>query len=89
MNWSDIFNPWGALRRARAELSEARDLLVWERSQVRAARSEANILRSFGERDKDHIAQLKRENGALKRDIAKAHFRNPATGRLGRRGERF
>lgn len=89
MNLSDIFNPWGALRRARADLVEAGDRIEWEHSQMRAARSEAHTLRSFSERDKETIATLKRQLSTAEALIRQGHFRNPATGRLGRRGERF
>ena len=61
----DIINPWGALRRERAQNQHALDEC----------------------REAEH--RLANRVQKLQAVVAKGHFRNPATGRLGRRGEIF
>lgn len=68
----DIINPWGALRRAKARIADLEeDATIW-RSEL------------------DGMDILHQENrGCIKRltaQIAQGHFRNPKTGRLGRKG---
>jgi hypothetical protein len=68
----DIINPWGALRRARRLVAE--------------------LLVDIEHLDNEHAGGLIWEqelNNRLKRAealIAEGHFRNPKTGRLGRKG---
>lgn len=86
MSISDIINPWGALRRERQRyygllastdvaLREAEHKVAQSEKEAREARLRAAIA-------KTDITKLE---AALK----EAHFRNPKTGRLGRKGERF
>lgn len=86
MSISDIINPWGALRRLRqrhddlcantsAALMAAEYKVAQSEKEAREARLRAAIA-------KTDITKLE---AALK----EAHFRNPKTGRLGRKGERF
>lgn len=81
-----IFNPWRALRQVKEQLAEAQlkielggNALLTEISRRETDRKEFDlrqrILRSEIERLEDVV-----KNG---------HFRNPKTGRLGRKGERF
>jgi multidrug resistance efflux pump len=68
----DIINPWGALRRAKARIADL----------------EADIEHLEEEADEDYLiyknaAQHLERIEAL---IAEGHFRNPKTGRLGRKG---
>jgi len=68
----DIINPWGALRRAKAYIAELEE--------------------EIAHLDNEHAGGLIWEqelNNRLKRAealIAEGHFRNPKTGRLGRKG---
>jgi D-aminopeptidase len=86
MKLTDIINPWGALKQARSEIADykAERALSLEalREAGRAAVTEA----------KAHILQvknLKAEIHRLEQVVASGHYRNPETGRLGRKGERF
>lgn len=86
MTLLDIFNPWGALAAARRETREyalaldgAADVL---RSQSATMRVEA---KTHALKAKNLEAEIHR----LEQVIAEGHYRNPKTGRLGRKGERF
>jgi len=84
MNICDILNPWGALREARWTVDrQAREIeaLYVKLGEAETRASEAatselviRVLRSKLERLEDTLKQ--------------AHFRDPKTGRLGRKGER-
>jgi hypothetical protein len=84
MNICDIINPWGALREARWTVDrQAREIEALYVKLGDAERKAANsatdglvirVLRSKLERMEDTLKQ--------------AHFRDPKTGRLGRKGER-
>ena len=68
----DIINPWGALRRAKARIADL----------------EADIEHLEEEADEDYLIY---KNAAqhlerIEKLIAEGHFRNPKTGRLGRKG---
>lgn len=78
----DIINPWGALRRIRkqiAVLSGATSSAHWEASALRSQLAEA-------ERQRGDYESWVHE---LQAQVAEGHFRNPETGRLGRKGETF
>jgi hypothetical protein len=84
MNISEIINPWGALREARwLSASQQREIeaLYVKLGEAETKASEAatnelviRVLRSKLERLEDTLKQ--------------AHFRDPKTGRFGRKGER-
>ena len=84
MSISDIINPWGALREAKwLSASQKREIEALyvklgetERKASEAATNELviRVLRSKLERLEDTLKQ--------------AHFRDPKTGRFGRKGER-
>jgi hypothetical protein len=81
-----IFNPWGALRQARKDLAEA---------QFQKELSANELLSEIARRETDRkefelrSRLLKSEIDRLTELLKNAHFRNPKTGRLGRKGERF
>ena len=81
-----IFNPWGALRQVRQELAEA---------QFQKELSANELLSEIARRDTDRrefelrSRLLKAEIDRLTELLKQAHFRNPKTGRMGRKGERF
>lgn len=75
MSIMDIINPWGALRRARLEL---------EAVEYDFQRVDWETIRWM-----DRYDALKQENAVLRIRLKKAHFRDPKTGRLGKRGETF
>lgn len=78
----DIINPWGALRDARERmrlLSDEATSAYWEASALRSQLAEAERQRG------DYYSWVHELQGQL----AEGHFRNPKTGRLGRKGERF
>lgn len=81
-----IFNPWGELREVRQQLSEARfqndlgrDALLTEISRRETDRKEFELRSRLLKSEIDRLSEL----------LKNAHFRNPKTGRLGRKGERF
>ena len=86
MNIKDVLNPWGQLADARKEL-----IKVYEDNR----RIGNELLDSLAQRDTDRKeydlgrrllrAEIERLEGLVKN----GHFRNPKTGRLGRKGERF
>jgi hypothetical protein len=86
MTLKDIINPWGALKRARAEIAD----LEGERSGYFASQRDARAVAAVNE--KAHalkVKNLRAEIRRLEEVIASGHYRNPETGRLGRKGERF
>lgn len=81
-----IFNPWGELREVRQELAEARfqnelgrEALLTEISRRDTDRKEFELRSRLLKAEIDRLTEL----------VKKAHFRNPKTGRIGRKGERF
>ena len=86
MKLLDIINPWGALKKARRDADEY--------VAVSAARREV-LLRVAEKRDTDakahdlQVKNLRAEIRRLEEVLANGHYRNPKTGRLGRKGERF
>jgi hypothetical protein len=90
---TDIIWPWGALRDARRAFARAVADYEGERSlgreALRSARAEVDDARLALASE-----QLRRRNSDAEIDRLRAiinggHFRNPKTGRLGRRGETF
>lgn len=83
MNLLDIINPWGALKWARIEIAdfkaEKKNFLAHQQT-VRAIDAKAHALK---------VKNLKAEIHRLEQVVASGHYRNPETGRLGRKGERF
>jgi hypothetical protein len=77
-----IFNPWKAARIAEQEVARLRDILA-ERDET-----ESNLRRTISELElRFRLADANRKELLI--TLASAHFRNPKTGRLGRKGERF
>lgn len=83
MNLLDTINPWGALKRARIEIAdfkaEEKNFLAHQQT-VRAIDAKAHALK---------VKNLEAEIHRLEQVVASGHYRNPETGRLGRKGERF
>lgn len=86
MNLLDIINPWGALKQARSQIAdhkaEEKNFFAHQQtaSELAAIDAKARILQ---------VKNLKAEIHRLEQVIVSGHYRNPETGRLGRRGERF
>jgi hypothetical protein len=81
-----IFNPWGALCKARQSLKEQNDRinelyqdLIKEQQRRNTDRSEYELRGRLLKSEIDRLNDLLKEG----------HFRNPKTGRLGVKGERF
>lgn len=81
-----IFNPWGELRQVRQQLSEAqfqnelgRNELLTEISRRDTDRKEFELRQRILHAEIERLQEL----------VKNGHFRNPKTGRLGRKGERF
>ena len=93
----DIINPWGALRRERrifvATVADYENAHTRCEDAVRAAQQRGDALvAALQDADRAYIALNRRATNdrlALAETIAKGHFRNPKTGRIGRKGETF
>lgn len=86
MRLLDIINPWSALKQARVAVADYESERVLSRKAHRDLRGRAEI------DAKAHDLQVKNleaEINRLEQVIAGGHYRNPQTGRLGRKGERF
>jgi len=86
MTLKDIINPWGALAAARKDIAD----LESERSGYFTSQREARAIAAVNE--KAHalkVKNLRAEIRRLEEVLASGHYRNPETGRLGRKGERF
>lgn len=86
MTFSDIINPWGALRRERQRYDELAD-----RTSLALLEAEYKVAQSEKEAREARLraAIAKTDITKLEALLKEAHFRNPKTGRLGRKGERF
>ena len=94
MNFWDSINPWGALRRERrqfinmvadyeAERALSKDAL--RMAQQRLETREEALHAQIGAL-KDELLLYKIRHDKLQRTIARGHFRNPETGRIGPKG---
>lgn len=73
----DIINPWGALRRERRQFVRA--VADYEADYAAERAISASSLRQLRETAEDLLGEV----GRLHAIIAKGHFRNPETGRIG------
>ncbi len=96
MSLSDFINPWGALRRARVAIADLRIEAVSAHGELREAQERVALLEkklsaALDRADSLSLTALARsnENQRLNKLIARGHFRNPKTGRIGKRGETF
>lgn len=78
----NIFNPWAALRKANAKNAE---LIQFLHEMTDTAKEVFQEKQETALRLKLAQVHIDRLNEQLK----EAHFRNPKTGRIGRKGERF
>ena len=89
MTLSEIINPWGALRRLKVAHAWLREEFEKERARAdRSARS-ANEARNAADNHSLTAMGRAQEIDRLRDMLKRAHFRNPKTGRIGRRGEMF
>lgn len=81
-----IWNPWKAAKQAQQEVTKLRNLLDERGSELLA-----EISRRETDRKEFELRQriLHAEIDRLTELTKNAHFRNPKTGRIGRKGERF
>ena len=86
MTLGDIINPWGALRAARKAIDGYERALATAAS---VASETARMLDLDSRVSTRKIQKLEDEIKRLEKIIADGHYRNPETGRLGRRGEVF
>lgn len=77
-----IWNPWKAAREAQEEVTRLRNLLAERDAVEDDLRRELGEVRLRAKLAEAHVAKLTK-------DLTQGHFRNPKTGRLGRKGERF
>jgi hypothetical protein len=82
MSICDIIWPWGALRKARGEAKRNGDRCVLLDHKL------ANAIQSLDARKKA-IRLRDAEIERLRNVLTNAHFRNPETGRIGKRGQTF
>ena len=77
-----IWNPWKAAREAQEEVTRLRNLLALSDDTIEQFQREIAEVRLRAKLAEAHVAKLTK-------DLTQGHFRNPKTGRLGRKGERF
>lgn len=89
MTLSEIINPWGALRRLKVAHAWLRE--EFEKERARADRSARSATEARNAADNHSLTAMGRaqEIDRLRHQLRQAHFRNPKTGRIGRRGETF
>lgn len=89
MTLSEIINPWGALRRLKAAHAWLRE--EFEKERALAGRAAVMATEARNAADNHSLTAMGRaqEIDRLRDMLKRAHFRNPKTGRLGRRGETF
>ncbi len=94
MNFWDIINPWGALRRERRQfvilVSDYENAFLRSEDALRMVRQrletrEETLTSQIGVL-KDELLLYKIRCDTLQRKIAQGHFRNPETGRIGPKG---
>lgn len=86
MSISDIINPWGALRRLRQRYD---DLCANTTAALRNAERKVEESEKEAREARLRAAIAKTDITKLEAALREAHFRNPKTGRIGRKGERF
>lgn len=86
MTFSDIINPWGALRRERQRYD---DLCANTTAALRNAERKVEESEKEAREARLRAAIAKTDITKLEAALREAHFRNPKTGRIGRKGERF
>ena len=89
MSISDIIWPWAALRRERSRLCRARETL--RELELRVDAYEYKLGEIDGNLREKELRLLLAENeiAKLRKKIATGHFRNPETGRIGKKGQTF
>jgi hypothetical protein len=86
MTLKDIINPWGALKQARRDAEYNKDVSrVFSEEVERVAEARDIDAKAHALKVKNLRAEIRR----LEEVLASGHYRNPQTGRLGRKGERF
>jgi hypothetical protein len=86
MTIKDIINPWGALKQARRDAEYNKDVSrVFSEEVERVAEARDIDAKAHALKVKNLRAEIRR----LEEVIASGHYRNPETGRLGRKGEMF
>lgn len=86
MKLLDIINPWGALASARRQIRN------YGLALDTATDAFQDCIHNEQVNEKAHALQVKNLEAEIRRleqVIAGGHYRNPQTGRLGRKGERF
>lgn len=89
MSFKSIINPWGYnldLEREIATVERERDMLLEE---IRYWKTATDNLKRERDHFKADALAAERTNLRLHQLVREAHFRNPATGRLGAKGEVF
>ena len=96
MSLFDLINPWGALRQSQRAAARLIDELACTHAELREAQErsvllEKKLAEALNRGDQHSLTALGRshELQRLQRLLATAHFRNPKTGRLGKRGQVF
>ena len=90
MNFWDIINPWGALRRERRQfvilVSDYENAFLRSEDALRMAQQRADELETKLIDAKNQLLSSRMRADKLRRTIARGHFRNPETGRIGPKG---
>lgn len=89
MGWKSIINPWGYNLELERELALVEQQLRQTEGRIRAKNRENNQLASELRVEKAIVQALEGAVERLHKIIDEGHFRNPATGRLGPKGQTY
>lgn len=77
-----IWNPWKELRIAEQAIANLREVIAERDEELAQCQRKASELSL-------RLKIAETSNSLQRQELAQGHFRNPKTGRLGRKGERF
>ena len=89
MKLSTIFWPWGRMLELERELAKNDHERVKLAAEAVRAWQASETDRYYTKQYSDRLVEALAQHRDLTRELQSAHFRDPATGRLGRKGERF
>lgn len=87
MSITDIIWPWGALRAARKELAQAEHTADWLEARAESLRSDLEVAHRRNRNLEGRNSSLSQTITHLRDVLSRSHYRDPKTGRIGKRGE--
>lgn len=87
MSIIDIIWPWGALSRARKEFAAAERTLNWSCERAEQLRDDLEVAYRRNRNLEERNVSLSRAATHYRNVLAHSHYRDPKTGRIGKRGQ--